>query len=198
MTRPPLLLVRHGETEWNVAGRRQGRGDSRLTPRGLAQAHGVAERARAFGLVRVFASPLGRARATAALIGGASGAPVDLVPELAELDFGACAGLTEAEIGERWPSLAAERAAEPWTCRWPGGESYADAAGRLERWRAREPFAAFAGPAAIVSHRALLRALLVTLGGWPRARALETTIPSAQAWWLHPGGELVAADAAPR
>src|SRR5262249_51633606 len=48
--------------------------------------------------------------------------------------FGACAGLTEAEIAARFPDLRAERERDKWRHRWPGGESYADMAERV--WQA--------------------------------------------------------------
>ena len=190
MPRPTLVLIRHGETEWNAVGRFQGRGDSPLTAQGLSQARATAAMVASLGIRHAFSSPLGRARATAALVAGACGVAVEIVPELAEVDFGECSTLTRTEVQARWPTLAAERAADPWHHRWPGGESYADLAARVELWLAREPFAGLAGPAAIVSHQTLLRGLLVALAGWPRERARGAAFPAGVAWRLDADGRL--------
>jgi broad specificity phosphatase PhoE len=88
-----VLLVRHGETEWNRAGRRQGQLDSPLTPRGIDQARAAAELVSAAGPDSVFTSPLGRTRATAGIIGDATGLPVEILGELAEVDHGRFAGV---------------------------------------------------------------------------------------------------------
>ena len=65
-----IYLVRHGETEWNRAGRMQGHLDAPLTMRGEAQARAVGETLRELGVggFSMVASPLGRTRATAAII----------------------------------------------------------------------------------------------------------------------------------
>jgi ribosomal-protein-alanine N-acetyltransferase len=75
-----IFLVRHGETEWNLARRYQGWGDSPLTPRGIAQAEAIGRRLRALPEAEgatLVASPLGRARRTAEII---QAARVDLAP----------------------------------------------------------------------------------------------------------------------
>ena len=70
-------LVRHGETEWNVAARMQGRLDSRLTARGEAQARATGARLAQLGMAcGFFVSPLGRVRASLALMWDGSMPPV--------------------------------------------------------------------------------------------------------------------------
>ena len=78
-----ILLVRHGETQWNVERRMQGQKDSPLTERGRRQAQAMA--ALVAGIVRreagdwrLVASPLGRAQATAAMIAEAAGLNLDV------------------------------------------------------------------------------------------------------------------------
>jgi probable phosphoglycerate mutase len=97
-----ILLVRHGQSEWNAAGRWQGQADPPLSDVGRLQARAAA---RALGAVdAVFASDLQRASETAEIIAGELGVgPVTLDPDLRERDAGEWSGLTRAEIDERYP-----------------------------------------------------------------------------------------------
>jgi broad specificity phosphatase PhoE len=88
-----IYLARHGQTEWNVAGRRQGRLDSPLTNLGLKQADRNAELLSAEGIDAVFTSPLGRAQRTASIIGSRLGLTVTVLDDLAEIDHGLWSGL---------------------------------------------------------------------------------------------------------
>jgi probable phosphoglycerate mutase len=97
-----LLLVRHGQSEWNEVGRWQGQADPPLTDLGRAQARAAA---RAVGqLDAVFASDLQRARETAEVIAECLGVgPVIADSGLRERDAGEWSGLTRAEIHQRYP-----------------------------------------------------------------------------------------------
>lgn len=87
-----IFVARHGQTEWNVAGRRQGRLDSPLTDQGVADARQVAELARPLRLDAIFTSPTGRAARTAAIVGEVVGLEPIPVERLAEIDIGAFSG----------------------------------------------------------------------------------------------------------
>lgn len=102
-----MLLVRHGQSEWNALGRWQGQADPDLSELGREQAHAAARR---LGTVDVIvSSPLVRALATATIISSALGVgPVVVEADLGERDAGEWAGLTRAEIDERWPNYLAE------------------------------------------------------------------------------------------
>ncbi len=130
MTTTCMYLLRHGETEFNVAGRLQGQQDSPLTARGRAQAraHGallktlIAEP----GTWRVVASPLGRTMDTARLACAELGLPeaaIETDPRLKEIAFGDWEGLTWAEVEARHPDLWAARERDRWGFVVPGGES---------------------------------------------------------------------------
>lgn len=153
-----VYLARHGQTEWNVAGRRQGRLDSPLTPLGLKQARRNAE---LLDVDAVFTSPLGRARRTAEIL--ARGLPIQILDDLAELDHGLWSGLTSAEIDAQWPGAREERARDKYTFRFPEGESYADAEVRAGRALAVVR-ASGAERALVVSHEMVGRMLLRQLG----------------------------------
>jgi probable phosphoglycerate mutase len=101
-----MLLVRHGQSEWNASGRWQGRADPPLTDLGRTQA---LHAARAIGMVdAIYSSPLGRAAETAAIIGAELGVgPVIILEDLQERDAGEFSGLTRAQIDEQYPGFLA-------------------------------------------------------------------------------------------
>jgi broad specificity phosphatase PhoE len=102
-----MLLVRHGQSEWNALGRWQGRADPELSDLGREQAWSAAQR---LGSVDVIvSSPLLRALGTATIISGSLGVgPVVVEPDLVERDAGEWSGLTRAQIDEAWPGYVAE------------------------------------------------------------------------------------------
>ncbi len=97
-----LFLVRHGETDWNAAGRWQGHADIPLNERGRAQAQMLAEELVAQeGVELVYASDLARARETAEILARRLGVEVVLDRDLREIDVGSREGRTWAEIDDR-------------------------------------------------------------------------------------------------
>jgi len=166
-----VLLARHGQTEWNLAGRRQGRLDSPLTEAGLAQAHRHAAAVRAEDVDAIFTSPLGRARTTAEIIAAASGLAVHVVDGLTEVDHGDFGGCTDAEVARRAP----DRARDKYHWRFPHGESYADADQRATA--ALHAIAERAAKPLIVSHEMFGRMLLRSLLNEPPAAALARRQP---------------------
>src|SRR5204863_7927182 len=107
-----LLLVRHGETDWNREGRWQGHSDTPLNEAGRAQARDLA--AQLPDVDVVYSSDLARARETAEILAEALGLEVRLDPRLRERGFGAWEGKTSAEI---------EAAFGDEHARWMGGEA---------------------------------------------------------------------------
>jgi 2,3-bisphosphoglycerate-dependent phosphoglycerate mutase len=92
-----LLLVRHGETDWNADGRLQGHTDRPLSDHGRRQARKLAEELSGEEIEAVYSSDLARARETAEIVGDRLGLPVELDPELREKDWGNWEGLTAVE-----------------------------------------------------------------------------------------------------
>ena len=105
--RSRVLLVRHGQSEWNAVGRWQGQADPDLSDLGREQARAAA---RSLGaLDAVFASDLQRATETAVIIAGQLGiGPVMLDADLRERDAGEWSGLTREEIHEQFPGYLPE------------------------------------------------------------------------------------------
>ena len=121
----PFYFLRHGETTWNAIGRTQGQLDAPLSDLGHAQARDAAEILRGEPIERIVASPLSRARDTAAAAAAALGLSVAFDPELMEFHAGEWQG---EERGENIRGYFA-REIDP-----PGGETFADFASRA--WRA--------------------------------------------------------------
>jgi broad specificity phosphatase PhoE len=92
-----LLLVRHGETDWNAEGRLQGHTDRPLNEFGRRQAAALAERLADDGIDAVYASDLARARETAEILAERLGLPVATDPDLRERNWGNWEGLTGSE-----------------------------------------------------------------------------------------------------
>jgi broad specificity phosphatase PhoE len=161
-----VLLVRHGQSEWNAEGRWQGQADPALSDRGRLQAR---EAALAVGAVdAIWASDLQRAAETAAIIAEGIGVgPVIVDPDLRERDAGEFSGLTRAEIEARFPGyLADER-------RPPGWESDEHLLDRALRALHRVAAAAPGGDVLVVTHGGLIYVLEGHLGA-PFARIANT------------------------
>jgi 2,3-bisphosphoglycerate-dependent phosphoglycerate mutase/probable phosphoglycerate mutase len=117
-----LILLRHGQTDYNVAGRMQGHLDSRLTTGGHEQAAAAAPVLAALEPDRVVSSDLERAVDTAEAVGAACGLAVKFDARLRETHLGEWQGRTVAEIDGDYPgAIAAWRSDPTWAP--PGGES---------------------------------------------------------------------------
>lgn len=92
-----LLLVRHGETDWNADGRLQGQTDRPLNEYGRRQARQLADELAGEEFEAIYASDLSRARETAEIVGERLGLSVALDPDLREKDWGTWEGLTPVE-----------------------------------------------------------------------------------------------------
>jgi broad specificity phosphatase PhoE len=92
-----LLLVRHGETDWNADGRLQGQTDRPLSDLGRRQARRLADELSTEPLEAIYSSDLARARETATIVGESIGLPVSVDPDLREKDWGTWEGLTAVE-----------------------------------------------------------------------------------------------------
>jgi probable phosphoglycerate mutase len=161
MTPHTIYFVRHGETQWNMAGRLQGRSDSPLTPRGREQAarngEVLLETVPDLHDLHFVASPLGRTRTTMEIVRERIGLPAhgyETDERLAEMGFGDWEGLT-------WPHIRIHRSDEwttreqmKWTHAAKGGESFHDVAQRLRDW-----VATIERDIVVVSHGAVGRVL---------------------------------------
>lgn len=118
-----LIVVRHGETEWNLASRVQGHTDSPLTSTGEAQARAIADRLAGERFDRLVSSDLGRAMRTAQAISARTGHAIVPDARFRERNYGRAEGLTYGEIGIDFPEVFSRvRDTDP-DYVVPGGES---------------------------------------------------------------------------
>ena len=162
-----LLLIRHGETDWNNEGRVQGHSDTPLNANGLAQARQLAARiATEETFAAMYASPLVRARVTAEIIAQQCGIAPILDDRLKEQMLGAFEGLTGAEFEQRFPEIFAAWRADPLGSPLPGQEKRDDFRRRVQSFlddlRARHADGACV---AIVTHGGTIGMMLATLIG---------------------------------
>jgi broad specificity phosphatase PhoE len=151
-----LILLRHGETEWSLAGKHTGRTDVPLTARGEAAASAVAPLLAGHDIVAVFTSPARRAVNTASLAGLAEAQPY---PDLWEWDYGGYEGLTTEQIQELHPGWYLWRdGVIPGDAEHPG-ETLHQVAQRVDRVLSRVTPFLDDGDVALVAHGHVLRVL---------------------------------------
>lgn len=180
-----IYLVRHGETEWNRAARLQGQLDSPLTERGRAQARAAGRAMARLGLagVPISVSPLGRARATAALLAEAvTLGPLTYEPRLQEVALGGWEGLTCEAIAAAHPGLVDGWSGHGYGFLSPDGEGFDRALARVESWLAEQD-----GRRVAVSHGMIGRVLRAACTGIPRERAMAEPLPQNVIWRFRDG-----------
>jgi broad specificity phosphatase PhoE len=122
-----LIIVRHGESEWNRIGRYQGQADAPLSDLGLRQAEALAGRLQREPLDVIFTSPLQRAAKTAeAIARHHPEVPFEQASALMEIDHGEWAGLMADEVIARYGAGLREWRAHPSRSQMPGGESFSN------------------------------------------------------------------------
>ena len=178
MTR--FVVVRHGETLWNLESRIQGHGDSALTAKGLEQAEAIARRLAGEAFDLLVSSDLGRALQTAQAIGRATNREVVTDTRFRERNFGCCEGLTYAELHERFPDTFGRHLQDnnP-DFRMPDAETrrefYARIAGAFEALAGEHP----GKSVLVVCHGGVIAALFRHIHGIPAAELKSVEIPNA-------------------
>lgn len=170
MTARTVYYIRHGETDWNVAGRLQGHRDIPLNAKGRAQAGHcglvlrdlLAKTGRDPAELDFVSSPLGRATETMELVRLGLGLPADgyvIEPRLIELSFGDWEGSTIALLHQNDPVRISQREHDKWHFQPPGGESYEMVAARMRGW-----YESLSRDTVATSHGGTCRGLMACLG----------------------------------
>src|SRR5512136_1185861 len=128
-----VILVRHGQTDWNVNGRYMGWTDEPLNEDGLRQAEKLARRLDQWPISAVYSSPLKRAWTTAEMVARPHSLLVRRLEELGEMRIGAWEGLFAVEIAAKYPELWKTWRTNPGDFRMPGGESLGEVRDRAVR-----------------------------------------------------------------
>ena len=141
MAYPKIILIRHGETEWNVEGRYQGELDSPLTEKGKTQARDNARKIKKeiknIDNIKIFSSPLGRARATTLIILDELGISRERVlfdKRIKEYNYGILEGKTKEYCKKNHSKIIEVRELNKWFYQIKNGDSYELVAKRVKDW----------------------------------------------------------------
>ena len=167
-----LYIIRHGQTDWNVEGKIQGRQDIPLNDMGRRQARALADGMKSRPVASVYSSPKRRAMETAEAIAGPLGLTVKAVPQLMEIGYGDWEGrsaedilTTDRELYESWWQ-------HPATVAPPGGETLNQVDERCRQaWDMIR--SGMKGDTAVVAHGGTLAHFIVhLLEGQPEAKEI--------------------------
>ncbi len=164
---PRLVLVRHGETDWNRQGRFQGQIDIPLNANGRAQAEAAGRFLAPVSFQRAYSSSMSRPRQTAeAILASHPGVPLTTTRGLVEIGHGLWEGRLESEISEGWPQLLADWKRAPETVQMPEGETIHDVWNRsLDTWNTIARSLGSDETALVVAHDAVNKTILCALLG---------------------------------
>ena len=174
-----ILLLRHGETLWNIEGRIQGHRDSPLSEEGRGQAAALARRLTAERPAVLITSDLGRARETMAPLAHATGLTPQVDPALRERCYGAFEGRTWPEIEREFPAeYAAHLSGDP-TVKAEGGESLQDFHDRAVAALTRIAEQSAGEKVVVVAHGGVLGMLYRHIMNIPLAAPRNYAMPNA-------------------
>ncbi len=157
-----LYIIRHGQTDWNVQGRIQGRQDIPLNAAGRSQAQMLAKGMEKRPVTAIYSSPQLRAMETAKALAGNQGVEVIPLPELVEIGYGDWEGRTASDILTKERKLYEEWWQHPATVAPPGGETLNQVDARCKKaweWIKGE----IKGDTAVVAHGGTLAHFIVHL-----------------------------------
>lgn len=157
-----LYIIRHGQTDWNVQGRIQGRQDIPLNAAGRSQAQMLAKGMEKRPVTAIYSSPQLRAMETAKALAGNQGVEVIPLPELVEIGYGDWEGRTASDILTKERKLYEEWWQHPATVAPPGGETLNQVDARCKKaWEQIK--GEIKGDTAVVAHGGTLAHFIVHL-----------------------------------
>jgi 2,3-bisphosphoglycerate-dependent phosphoglycerate mutase len=180
---PELILLRHGQSQWNLENRFTGWVDVPLSPKGEEEARAAGTKLRGRRIDKLLTSTLKRAIDTADLAlgtAGIQGVPIERDAALNERMYGDLQGLNKAEAAKKWGDAQIKIWRRSYDVKPPGGESLADTAARvIPYWDAHILPEIRAGKNILVAaHGNSLRSLVMHLDGLTREQVLELEIPT--------------------
>lgn len=160
-----IILVRHGETDWNASEIFRGRTDLPLNETGRKQAEMLGEYLSQEKIDIIYSSPLKRAVETAVAITGHQAIEVNTVVNLTDFNFGEWQGLSRGEVAEKYAELYRDWLDTPEQIKIPGGESLEDVRSRALPFVEDTIMRCGEGRIVFVSHRVVNKVLVCSLLG---------------------------------
>jgi 2,3-bisphosphoglycerate-dependent phosphoglycerate mutase len=178
-----LVLLRHGESQWNLENRFTGWVDVPLSPRGIQEAKDAGEKLRSFKFDQAFTSVLARANETLRLVLetiSQTGIPIEKDKALNERMYGELQGLNKDETAKKYGEAQVKIWRRSYDVRPPGGESLKDTAERVLPYYERtiKPYILKGDTILVAAHGNSLRALIMELEQLSREQVLELNIPT--------------------
>ena len=178
-----LVLLRHGESQWNLENRFTGWVDVPLSPRGIQEAKDAGEKLRSFTFDRAFTSVLARANETLRLVLdtiGQTAIPIEKDKALNERMYGELQGLNKDETVKKYGEAQVKIWRRSYDVPPPGGESLKDTADRVLPYYEQtiKPYVLKGETILVAAHGNSLRALIMELEQLSRKQVLELNIPT--------------------
>lgn len=159
-----IMLIRHGNTDWNVEEIFRGRADVELNEVGVKQAQLLAQYLEAVPIEAVYSSPLKRALKTAEIVAAPHHVDASPTEELIDFDYGEWQGLSRDTIKEKYNALYAEWLNNPHLVKVPEGESLDDVSRRVINF-VKQVIVKHQGAVVLVSHRVIHKVMICALLG---------------------------------
>jgi len=159
-----IIIVRHGETEWNRDEIFRGRIDIGLNETGIRQAELLARYLRTREIKAIYSSPLQRARHTAEIIAQYQPVTIEVTPGLIDLNYGEWQGWPHSEVIEKYPVVYRQWLNNPHQVTIPGGENL-DAVRQRAMAVINGVVAQHQGAIVLTSHRVVNKVLILILLG---------------------------------
>jgi 2,3-bisphosphoglycerate-dependent phosphoglycerate mutase len=178
-----LILLRHGESQWNLENRFTGWVDVALSPRGIQEAKNAGEKLRPYRFDRAYTSVLQRAIETLRLaleVIGQTTVPIERDKALNERMYGELQGLNKSETAKKYGEDQVKIWRRSYDVRPPGGESLKDTAERVLPYYEQtiKPHVLAGETILIAAHGNSLRALVMELEQLTKEQVLELNIPT--------------------
>jgi probable phosphoglycerate mutase len=191
-----ILLIRHGETDWNHTHRFQGRSDVPLNRKGVKQAEALGSALKLELLAAIYTSPLSRAAETARIIGSFHpDAPIYTDDGLIEMDLGDFDGIQAPRWADQYPEFLKEWRRDPSRLRMPGGETLSEVQSRAIETLGRiiRPYDP-GSTLAVACHNFVILSILCSATRIPLSRLRELRQETAAFSVLYKKGEILWAE----
>ena len=165
-----IILIRHGETDWNREQVFRGKIDVPLNEVGLSQARGVKKALEGVAIDVIYASPLSRALDTARVLSEGSALDVRTDEGFSDVDFGSWQGLSHQKVKEQFPDLYATWVTDPQLVMFPRGETLLKVQKRSMAALDRAIESSTGKTIAVVSHRVVNKVILCAVLGLDLSR----------------------------